>query len=123
MGKTSKEHLENLGEVLTRLEIAGTRLKEQKCAFYCQKLNTWIIKSLLKVNYVPTHTKVKAITKAPAPINTSELKAILGLINYYGKYLNNLATVLAPFTSFCRKLPVDYGRKNGKPHLKKSRNY
>ena len=32
-GKTSKEHLKNLGEVLTRLETAGMRLKEQKCGF------------------------------------------------------------------------------------------
>ena len=32
MGKTSKENLENLGEVLTTLETAGVRLKEQKYA-------------------------------------------------------------------------------------------
>ena len=30
-GKTSKEHLENLREVLTRLETAGMRIKEQRC--------------------------------------------------------------------------------------------
>jgi len=32
-GKTDKEHLDNLREVLTRLETAGMRLKQQKCAF------------------------------------------------------------------------------------------
>ena len=32
MDKTSKDHLENLEEVLTRLETAGKRLKEQNCA-------------------------------------------------------------------------------------------
>ena len=32
-GKTNKEHLENLREILTRLETAGMRLKEQKCVF------------------------------------------------------------------------------------------
>ena len=30
--KTSKKDLENIGEVLTRLETAGMGLKEQKCA-------------------------------------------------------------------------------------------
>ena len=39
---------------------------------------------------------MKAIIEAPAPTNTSELKAFLGLVNYYGKFMNHLATVLAP---------------------------
>jgi len=43
-GKTDKEYLDDLREVLTRLEAAGMRLKQQKCAFCYQKLNTWVIK-------------------------------------------------------------------------------
>ena len=39
---------------------------------------------------------MKAITEAPAPTKISELKAFLGLVNYYGKFMNNLATILAP---------------------------
>ena len=44
----------------------------------------------------PTMKKVSAITNAPKPINVSQLKAFLGLINYYGKFLPNLSTVLNP---------------------------
>ena len=43
--------------------------------------------------------KVRAVTKAPVPQNISELKAFIGLVNYYGKFLPNLATVLSPFYS------------------------
>jgi len=32
-GATDRQHLQNLQEVLTRLEKAGIRLKEDKCAF------------------------------------------------------------------------------------------
>lgn len=32
-GKTEEEHLKNLTETLERLEKAGVRLKEEKCAF------------------------------------------------------------------------------------------
>ena len=46
---------------------------------------------------------MKAITEAPAPTNTSELKAFLGLLNYYGKFMNNLATILAPLYKLLRK--------------------
>ena len=51
----------------------------------------------------PTLTKVKAITEAPAPMNVSELKAFLGLVNYYGKFLNNLATTVAPLYKLLQK--------------------
>jgi hypothetical protein len=40
--------------------------------------------------------KVEAIQKAHRPKNVSELKSILGDINYYAKFLPNLATILHP---------------------------
>ena len=44
----------------------------------------------------PSPAKVTAVAKAPAPKNKSQLKAFLGMVNYYGKFLSNLATTLAP---------------------------
>lgn len=41
--------------------------------------------------------------EAPAPTSMSELKAFLGLINYYGKFLSNLATTLAPLYKLLQK--------------------
>ena len=40
--------------------------------------------------------KVRAITEAPHLKNVAELRTFLGLINYYGKFLPDLATVLNP---------------------------
>ena len=34
----------------------------------------------------PSESKIKAIMQAPIPHNVTELKAFLGLINYYGKF-------------------------------------
>ena len=39
--------------------------------------------------------KLKAIVKAPSPKNIQELRSFLGLINYYGKFISNLATLFA----------------------------
>ena len=36
------------------------------------------------------------MTQAPSPHNVMELKAFLGLINYYSKFMLNLSTTLAP---------------------------
>ena len=35
-----------------------------------------------------------AIVKAPAPTNLQKLHSFLGLLNYYGKFILNLATII-----------------------------
>ena len=39
---------------------------------------------------------MKAIVDAPAPRDVTELRSFLGLVNYYSKFLPDLATVLSP---------------------------
>jgi len=39
---------------------------------------------------------VEAISKAPAPKNVTELRSFLEMINYYSKFIPNLATTLHP---------------------------
>ena len=51
----------------------------------------------------PTDEKVEAIVKAPEPKNVSELRAFLGLINYYGKFLKNLSSLLHPLNELLQK--------------------
>ena len=51
----------------------------------------------------PTAEKTDAIRRAPTPTDVSQLKSFLGLINYYGKFLPNLSTVLFPLYSLLLK--------------------
>ena len=44
----------------------------------------------------PATDKLKAVRDARIPQNVTELKAYLGLLTYYSKFLPNMATVLAP---------------------------
>ena len=46
--------------------------------------------------------KVAAITQAPAPQNVTELRSFLGMVNYYGKFLQNLATLVNPLNNVLR---------------------
>ena len=52
-------------------------------------------------------TKVEAIMQAPAP------RDVLGLVNYYGKFLPDLATILSPLYVLLQK------SQNGVPFRKK----
>ena len=51
----------------------------------------------------PTEEKIKAIRDAPKPVNVSQLKAFLGLLNYCGKFLPNLSSILALLYSLLQK--------------------
>ena len=51
----------------------------------------------------PTKEKVHAIVDPPEPQNVSELRSFLGLVNYYGKFLPQLSTLLAPLNELLQK--------------------
>ena len=93
-GKSQEEHLTNLAQVLQRLEDAGMRLKKEKCSF-CLPEVEYLGHSISAEGLRPSVTKVQAITDAPKPSKVSELKSFLGLVNYYAKFIPNLATTLA----------------------------
>ena len=40
--------------------------------------------------------KIEAIQEAPTPKNTQQLKSFLGLVQYYGKFISNLSSLLHP---------------------------
>ena len=94
-GATQKEHLNNLAQVLQRLESTGMCLKKQKCAFLLPSVS--YLGHVISAEGLHTEeTKVRAIVEAPEPQNVGELRSFLGMVNYYGKILPDLATTLSP---------------------------
>ena len=100
-GRTLDEHLSRLAEVLKRLEDSGMRLNKQKCLFLCSSIE-YLGHVVDEVGIHPTEEKVKAIKEAPAPTNVTQLRSFLGLINYYNKFLPNLAANLTPLSKHQR---------------------
>ena len=101
-GKTADEHIKNLNAVLTRLREAGMRLKKAKCQFSLRKIE-YLGHVISSKGLEPATSKVTAIVDAPSPHNVSQLKSLLGLVNYYGKFLPNLSTTLAPLYRLLRQ--------------------
>ncbi len=94
-GKTEEEHLSNLDQVLMRMSQAELRLKQCKCSFQAESV-TYLGHQISAQGLYPMPEKVGAIKEAPKPGNVSELKSFLGMVTYYGKFLPDLSTVLAP---------------------------
>ena len=94
-GSSEEEHLKNLESVLQSLMKHGVHLKREKCFF----MRTSVEYLGFKVDAEGLHAteeKLKAITEAPRPCNVTELRSFLGLINYYGQFISNLAATLHP---------------------------
>ena len=70
-------------------------LKKEKCAFLLPEVE-YLGHKISKEGLQPTETKVCAIAEAPEPKRVAELRSFLGLVNYYGKFLPNLALVASP---------------------------
>ena len=51
----------------------------------------------------PMPTKVEAIVKAPEPKNVQEVRAFLGLVTYYGKFIPHLSTIAHPLNRLLGK--------------------
>ena len=88
-------HLDVVGEVLSRLEKHGFHLKQEKCQFLMSSVE-YLGHQIDASGICTTPDKIDAVVKAPPPENVSELRSFLGLVNYYGKFVPNLSTVLHP---------------------------
>ena len=51
----------------------------------------------------PLPEKVQAVTETPLPKGIQELKAYLGLLSYYSKFIPNMASTLAPLYHLLKK--------------------
>lgn len=90
-----EKHLAILDEVMERLEKQGIKIKQSKCAFLQDSVE-YLGYRIDAQGLHPTADKVEAIVNAPAPQNVTELRSFLGLLNYYGKFVANLSTLLHP---------------------------
>ena len=95
---TEAEHLQSVAQVMKCLSEAGLRLKKHKCKFMVSTVEFF---GHLKVY---THYRRRfVLCKTHIPSNVTELIAYLGLISYYGKFLPNLSTHLAPLYRLLNK--------------------
>lgn len=101
-GVDYKQCYDRVEEVLRRLSEHGIKVNAKKCRLFQQRI-TYLGHDIDKNGLHPTAEKVVAIKEAPKPTSVTQLKAFLGLVNFYGKFLPNLATILEPLHDLLRK--------------------
>ena len=92
---TVSEHMQVLKFLFERLLEFNVRLNATKCQFF--RANVQYLGHVLSHDGVkPVQDKLEAMNSAPRPNNISELKSFLGIVNYYSKFVANLASNLHP---------------------------
>lgn len=98
-GRTKEIHDENLKRVLQRLKERNVALNKEKCVFGTKTL-IFLGHRLSASGISPSQEKLKAIRDARTPESSEEIRSFLGLVNYVGRFIPNLATL----TDVLRKL-------------------
>ena len=101
-GKDDPVNLAYLERVLNRISTAGLKLRLDKCLFM-QPTVTYCGYVITGDGIQPVAAKVDAINNAPEPKNVSQLRAFLGMLNYYHRFLPDVATVQKPLHQLLRK--------------------
>uniref|UniRef100_H3A251 Gypsy retrotransposon integrase-like protein 1 n=1 Tax=Latimeria chalumnae TaxID=7897 RepID=H3A251_LATCH len=101
-GKDDAEHLKNLEAVLQKLSTTGLRLQLDKCCFLIPEV-VYLGYKINEQGVHPVADKVTAIQQAPVPRNSTQLRAYLGMLNYYHRFLPNISTILEPLHELLRK--------------------
>ncbi|KAM7284680.1 uncharacterized protein ISCGN_001774 [Ixodes scapularis] len=100
-GKTISEHQENLRLALRRISEAGLQLND-KCMFDVDQLS-FLGRVVGKEGLAPLHSKVKAIVQAPVLKDVSALRSLLGLANYYSRFVPHYSYVVEPLRKLLRQ--------------------
>ena len=92
------------------MQDAGLRLRIEKCSIGVKKVS-YLGYLIDKDGLHPTDEKIDAIKNAPVPTNVSQLKAYLGLLSFYRRFLPSSASTLEPLHALLRnKTPWRWGK-------------
>jgi len=103
---TLEQHFRHIKIVLDTLLKHGLKANKEKCSFF--KKEIFLLGYVVSENRVAMNPdKVKAVENFKAPKSVKELQIILGLANYYNRFIKNYADYTVPL---CRllKREVDF---------------
>ena len=101
-GRNLKEHDVRLRKVLERLCKVGLTVNAKKCKFRIDKL-TFFGHQLTSAGVSPSDEKVQAVREASPPTNVSEVKSLLGLLQYCSRFIPDYSSLAEPIQQLCRK--------------------
>ena len=110
-GSNDETHFGNLEGALERMSSMGIKLKREKCVFMKPSVEYFAF-VVDRDRIHPSTRKVQAIQEVPVPENPTDLKSFLGLINYYRRFVPDMATLAHPLNRLLvEKIPWKWSKQ------------
>ena len=95
------EHLGHLEQVFQNLRAANLKIHPGKCRFSVQE----IVYLAHRINSfgIKDDSKHQAIETYPVPRNVKNVRAFLGMAQFYRRYIKSFATIALPLNKLLRK--------------------
>lgn len=101
-GRTREEHDENLEWVLKKCQEHNVKLKLEKCTFGKEEVQ--YLGFVISGRYIgPIPQRVDALKKSRPPRDKTELKSVIGKLNFYSRFIPNYSQQLEPLRNLLTK--------------------
>ncbi|CAH8582717.1 unnamed protein product [Dicrocoelium dendriticum] len=104
-GRTPEEHDSRLHAVLRRLHDLNLRLNLEKCKFNASEIE-FLGHIITNDGMKPSFDNARAITEAPCPQNSTEIKHFLGMCSYNLRYLQDFTNIAEPLRELTKEKSV-----------------
>ena len=100
--KNFDEHLHHLDQVFQNLRAANLKIHPGKCRFAVQEI-VYLAHRINSFGIKIDDSKYQAIETYPVPKNIKNVRAFLGMAQFYRRYIKSFATIALPLNKLLRK--------------------
>ena len=100
--KTPQKHLSHIRMVFQKLKLATLSMKKSKCSFFSKEIQ-YLGHILSATGIRPLPAKTHAIQHMQPPMTPKQVRAFLGLVGYYRKFIKGFAKIAKPLTLLTRQ--------------------
>nr|VZH94048.1 unnamed protein product [Spirometra erinaceieuropaei] len=98
---SAEEHASHLRLIFDRFQQHGLQLNVDKCVFGVNSLD-FLGHYVDQHGITPLTEKVQCILSFPVPNTLAQLRRLIGLMNYYRRFIPHCAAILAPLTDLLK---------------------
>ena len=100
--KTPKEHLSHICMVFKKFKSANLSMRKSKCSFFSKEIQ-YLGHILSATGIRPLPAKTHTIQHMQPPTTPKQVRAFLGLVGYYRKFIKGFAKIAKPLTLLTRQ--------------------
>ena len=100
--KIPQEHLSHIQMVFEKLRSVNLSMKKSKCNFFSKEIQ-YLGHTLSATGIRPLPAKTHAIQHMQPPMTPKQVRAFLGLVGYYRKFIKGFTKIAKPLTLLTRQ--------------------